>query len=131
MDDNKKRQVSEQVKRCRARFAQSVDAVLGEVIPAALLKQWVAEEVGPYRERIYSPLRTLMLFLEQVLSADHSCQDATARGVSAQVALGQKSSSLNNAAYCDARQRLPLGLPTRLAREVGAHRAATGTVAVA
>ena len=40
MDDNKKRQVSEQVKRCRARFAQSVDAVLGEVIPAALLKQW-------------------------------------------------------------------------------------------
>ena len=25
-----------------------------------------------------------------------------------------------NAAYCDARQRLPLGLPTRLAREVGA-----------
>lgn len=75
---------------------------------------------GQYRERIYSPVRTLMLFLEQVLSADHSCQDATARGVSAQVALGQKSSSLNNAAYCDARQRLPLGLPTRLAREVGA-----------
>ena len=36
------------------------------------------------------------------------------------MALGQKSSSLNNAAHCDARQRLPLGLPTRLAREVGA-----------
>lgn len=120
MDDNKKRQVSEQVKRCRARFAQSVDAVLGEVIPAALLKQWVAEEVGPYRERIYSPLRTLMLFLEQVLSADHSCQDAVARGVSGQVALGQKPSSLNSGPYCAARQRLSLGLPTRLAREVGA-----------
>lgn len=120
MNDNKKQQVSDQVKRCRARFAQSVGAVLGEVLPTALLKQWVAEEVGQYRERIYSPVRTLMLFLEQVLSADHSCQDATARGVSAQVALGQKSSSLNNAAYCDARQRLPLGLPTRLAREVGA-----------
>lgn len=119
MDDNKKRQVSEQVKRCRARFAQSVDAVLGEVIPAALLKQWVAEEVGPYRERIYSPLRTLMLFLEQVLSADHSCQDAVARGVSGQVSRGQKPSSLNSGPYCDARQRLSPGLPARLAREVG------------
>lgn len=120
MNDSKKRQVADQVKRCRARFAQSVDGVLGEILPAALLKRWVAEEVGPYRERIYSPLRTLMLFLEQVLSADHSCQDAVARGVSAQVALGQKPSSLNNGPYCDARQRLSLGLPTRLAREVGA-----------
>jgi hypothetical protein len=119
MNDNKKRQVSEQVRRCRARFAQSVGTVLGEIIPAALLKQWVIEEIGPYRERIYSPLRTLMLFLEQVLSADHSCQDAVARGVSAQVARGQKPSSLNNGPYCDARQRLSLGLPTRLAREVG------------
>lgn len=120
MNDNKKRQVSEQVKRCRARFAQSVGTVLGEILPAGLLKQWVAEEAGQYRERIYSPLRTLMLFLEQVLSADHSCQDAVARGVSEQVALGQKPSSLNNGPYCDARQRLSLGLPTRLAHEVGA-----------
>lgn len=46
MNDNKKRQVSEQVKRCRARFAQSVDAVPGEILPTALLKQWVAEEVA-------------------------------------------------------------------------------------
>ena len=120
MDDNKKRQLCEQVRRCRARFAQSVDAVIGDILPAALLKQWVAEEGGPYRERIYSPLRTLMLFLEQVLSADHSCQDAVARGVSGQVALGQKPSSLNSGPYCAARQRLSLGLPTRLAREVGA-----------
>jgi hypothetical protein len=120
MHDNKKRQVSEQVKRCRARFAQSVGTVLGDIIPAALLKQWVAEEIGPYRERIYSPLRTLLLFLEQVLSADHSCQDAVARGVSAQVARGHKPSSVNSGPYCDARQRLPLGLPTRLAHEVGA-----------
>ena len=120
MDDNKKRQLCEQVRRCRARFAQSVDAVIGDILPAALLKQWVAEEGGPYRERIYSPLRTLMLFLEQVLSADHSCQDAVARGVSGQVALGRKPGSLNSGPYCEARRRLSLGLPTRLAREVGA-----------
>ena len=86
MNDNKKQQVSDQVKRCRARFAQSVDAVLGEILPTALLKQWVAEEVGQYRERIYSPVRTLMLFLEQVLRS--GCDSARCQrtgGVGAKV----------------------------------------------
>ena len=93
--------------------------VLGEVIPAAALKQWVAEEAGRFRDRIYSPLSTLVLFIEQVLSADHSCQDAVARGLSARVALGQAWCSLNSGPYCKARGRLPLGLVQRLGREVG------------
>lgn len=119
MDSSKKRRVAEQVRRFRARFAQSVGAALGNVIAAELLKQWVIEEVGSYRERLYSPLTTLMLFIEQVLSADQSCQDAVARGVSERVAQGQAPCSLNNGPYCEARKRLPLGLPRRLAREVG------------
>jgi len=98
---------------------QSVGAVLGDVIPAKLLMQWVIEEAGCYRERIYAPLTTLVLFIEQVLSADHSCQDAVARGVSARVALGQAPCSLNTGPYCKARLRLPLGLLERLGREVG------------
>ncbi len=74
---------------------QSVGAVLGDVIPAQLLMQWVMEEAGRYRERVYGPLSTLVLFIEQVLSADQSCQDAVARGVSARVALGQAPCSVN------------------------------------
>ncbi len=98
---------------------QSVGAVLGDVIAAKRLMQLVAEEAGWYRERVYSPLVTLVLFIEQVLSADHSCQDAVARGVSARVALGQAPCSLNTGPYCKARGRLPVGLLERLGREVG------------
>jgi len=120
MHRNKKRCLAEQVRRFRARFVQSVGTVLGNVIPQPALTQWVIEETGGYRERIYNPFTTLMLFIEQVLGSDHSCQDAVARGLSARVALGQPPCSLNTGPYCKARRRLPLSLLTRLAREVGA-----------
>jgi Transposase DDE domain len=120
MNGSSKRLLSAEVRRFRARFAQGVGAKLGEVIPAGLLKQWVVEEAGRWRNRLYGPLITLKLFLEQVLSADQSCQDAVARGLSERVASDQASCSPNSASYCEARKRLPLGLPTRVAQEVGA-----------
>ena len=120
MQRNKKQCLVEHVRRFRARFVQSVGAVLGDVIPGGLLIQWITEEIGGYRERIYGPLVTLVLFIEQVLGADHSCQDTVARGLSARTALGQTPCSLNTAAYCKARWRLPFGLLERLGREVGA-----------
>lgn len=120
MNDSKKRHLAEQVRRFRARFVQTVGAVLGDVLPKRSLMKWIAEECGHYRQRIYDPLRTLTLFIEQVLGADQSCQDAVARGVSGQVSLGHLPSSLNTAAYCKARSRLALGLIERLGREMGA-----------
>ncbi len=80
----------------------------------------MAEEAAGFRDRIYSPLSTLVLFIEQVLSADHSCMDAVARGLSARIALGQARCSLNSGPYCKARARLPVGLIQRLGREVAA-----------
>lgn len=119
MNDSKKRYLAAEVKRFRARFAQSAGAVLGDVIPRQLLMQWVVEECGRWRDRLYGPLQTLLLFIEQVLGADHSCQDAVARGLSARVAAGQSMCSLNSGPYCKARQRLALGLIERIGREVG------------
>lgn len=119
MNDSKKRHLAEQVRRMRARFVQSVGAVLGDVLPMQSLIRWVAEECGNYRQRLYDPLQTLTLFIEQVLGADQSCQDTVARGVSGQVSLGQIPCSLNTAAYCKARSRLALGLIERLGREMG------------
>ena len=71
MNSIKQKCLVEQVQQFRARFVQSVDAVLGDVIPAALLIRWISEEIESYRERIYGPLATLVLFIEQVLGADH------------------------------------------------------------
>jgi hypothetical protein len=96
-----------------------VGTLLGDVIPAELLKQWVVEEVGQWRERLYGPLTTLVLFIEQVLSADHGCQEAVARGICVRVAKGQAAGSANTGPYCKARVRLPVELPKRLGREVG------------
>ncbi len=110
MNDTKKRHLAGQIRRFRARFVQTAGAVVGDVLPAQLLARWVAEEAGSYRQRIYDPLQTLMLFIGQVLGADHSCQDAVARGVSGRVAQEQAPCSLNTAAYCKARSRLPLEL---------------------
>jgi hypothetical protein len=119
MDGSKKAGLAEQVRRFRARFVQSRGAALGKVITAHVLKSAVLEETGSWRERLYGPLTTLVLFIEQVLGADHSCQDAVARGLSARVALGQAPCSLNTGPYCKARRRLALGLIERLGHEVG------------
>jgi hypothetical protein len=119
MDHIKRRGVAVQVKRFCARFAQDAGAALGRVIPQKDLVKWAEEEAGDYRERVYGPLKTLMLFIEQVLGADQSCQDAVARGVSQRVGLGQSPCSLNNGPYCRARARLALALVERLGREIG------------
>ena len=82
MNHIKRQAVAGQVKRFCSRFAQGAGSALGQVIPRQDLLRWVEEEAGDYRERIYSPLQTLTLFIEQVLGADQSCQDAVARGLS-------------------------------------------------
>lgn len=70
-------------------FVQSAGTALGSAISAQTLKSAVCEEAGHWRERLYGPLTTLVLFIEQVLGADHSCcQDAVARGLSARGTMG-------------------------------------------
>src|SRR3989338_11658671 len=99
MNHSKKRHLAEQVRQLRARFVQSVSAVLGDVLPMQSLMQWIRDECDSYRQRIYDPLQTLTLFIEQVLSTDHSCQDTVARGLSARGSLGQAPWRLNRAGF--------------------------------
>jgi hypothetical protein len=81
--------LGEQVRRFRARFVQGASGALSQLLPQAELETCVRHYAGSYRNRIYAPLVTLGLFVDQVMSADQSCQDAVARGVSAQVAAGR------------------------------------------
>lgn len=57
MNDSKKRHLAEQVRRMRARFVQSVGAVLSDVLPMQTLTQWIRDECDSYRQRIYDPLK--------------------------------------------------------------------------
>jgi hypothetical protein len=70
------------------------------------------------RERVYTPMVTLWTFLSQVLSADHSCQDAVARLLAWRVARGKSRCSTETTSYCEARQRLPKQLVPQLTRDV-------------
>jgi len=67
MKSSKLKRFGQQVKQFAAQFVQSGQALLGQIIPLTELEQWVREEAGNYRERNYGPLRTLMLFIEQVM----------------------------------------------------------------
>jgi len=89
------------------------------VLPAQELMRVVQEEVELWRDRLYAPLVVLRLFVEQVLHAEHACQDVVVRYASERVAQGEAQVSLSTGPYCNARQRLPLGLVERLGKSVG------------
>jgi hypothetical protein len=65
-----------------------------------------------------------VLFIEQVVSADHGCQEAVAGGICARVVEGRAPGSANTGPYCKVRARLPVGRAERLRRTVGQRRVA-------
>lgn len=119
MQDNKVERIRRSAALLRQQFLQGnsgiFDQVLGEQEVAAL----VSELLTPYRERIYPPLETLRLFVGQALSTDRACQDVVGRRLSERIAQDQPASALNTGSYCDARQRLPVTLPTTLSAMLG------------
>lgn len=122
------RRVQESIQRFRCSFLQSGREKLFNVLPAQELSRAVQEEVGMWRDRLYSPLVALRLFVEQVLHADHACQDVVVRYASERVAQGEAQVSLSTGPYCNARLRLPLGLVERLGRSVGERLEGASTV---
>jgi len=69
--------------------------------------QEILNECRIFRERIYTPIKTVFMFVKQVLSADTSCRNAVAGAVTEQMCSGEDESSINTGPYCKARQRLP------------------------
>ena len=72
-----------------------------------------------WRQRVYTPWITLSLFLSQVLSDDHSCDDAVDRFQKYRYDQGLPSVSPETTSYCEARQRLPEKLVWDLVRRTG------------
>lgn len=60
-----------------------------------------------FRSRIYTPMVTAWLFIGQVLSKDHGCQQTVNRFNAFRVSNGLKRVASKTAAYCKARGRLP------------------------
>ena len=87
-----------------------------DILDARMVHDAMAEEGVTFRQRIYTPLVTLSLFLSQVLDPDHSCRAAVARLIVWLAIKGRKPCAPDTGGYCDARQRLPLGVVRRLVR---------------
>lgn len=88
-----------------------------DLLDSASVWQALAAEGIKFRERVFTPLVTLWMFLSQVLSADHSCREAVARFIAYMTARGDESCSPETDGYCKARKRLPLGVVSRLVRQ--------------
>jgi hypothetical protein len=113
MSQATRRRVSEQVKSLH----QSDVLPFHELLDAAMVKSALAAEDVSFKERTFTPFLTLCLFLSQVLDPDHSCRAAVARLIGWLTINGCKPCSPETSSYCEARQRLPLGIITRLVRQ--------------
>ena len=97
----------EQVSFLRRQFLQDEDLPFGDVLTDDFVAQAMTAIEGVWKDRIYTPLVTLWVFLGQVLSADHSCRAAVARLIAHRLSRGESACSAETGAYCQARKRLP------------------------
>ena len=97
----------QQVRFLRRQFLQDGDLPFTDVLSTKTVSQALTAADVVWKDRIYSPLVTLWVFLSQVLSQDHSCRAAVARLIVHRLAHGQSECSADTGAYCRARKRLP------------------------
>ena len=114
MNTRKLEKLAEQTKELGARFVQGGKQMLGGLFAPEQMQEMVKETVGQHRERRYGPVKTLHLFLEQVLGSDHSCRSAVAHEASDRASQTGEVASLNTGPYCEARKRLPVALIERV-----------------
>lgn len=110
-----------QVGQLRQRLAHAPALPFRELLPGDLSEQAIRQEAVSFRDRLFSPLVTLWVFLSQVLDADHSCRQAVARFLAWRTAQGLPPCSSDTGAYCKARARLPEAVLARLTRTTGRH----------
>jgi hypothetical protein len=96
-----------QVRFLQRQFLQDGRLPFTNVLSEEVLAQAMLTVDVVWRDRIYSPLVTLYVFLGQVLSGDHSCRAAVARLIAYRVSQGKSAPSAETVAYCQARSRLP------------------------
>ena len=113
MSQTTQERVSEQVDTLRA----ATSLPFQDLLDAQMVEDALAEEQVSFNQCTYTPFVTLGTFLSQVLDPDHSCRSAVARLLVWLVLSGRKPCAPETGSYCEARQRLPLGVIRRLVHE--------------
>jgi hypothetical protein len=107
-----------QIKKYKKSLSAKKTICLNEIIGSEKCQQ-IISECRDFRDRIYTPLKTLFIFIKQVLNPDKSCKNAVADLVAEQLITEGKIVSTNTGSYSDARQRLPEQLISELVKETG------------
>jgi Transposase DDE domain len=110
---------SRQVGRQQQQLAQEPQLPFAHLLDRDLVQQALRAEKVSFRDRLFSPLVTLWVFLSQVIDPDHSCRAAVARFWAWRAARKLPPCSTDTGAYCKARKRLPEGVLARLTRSSG------------
>jgi hypothetical protein len=108
-----------QVETLRRQFLQEGGLPFADVLTTEGFEEALREIKATWKDRIYTPLVTLWVFLGQALNADQSCRAAVARLVADRAARGLPPCSSETGAYCQARKRLPEAFFSAVARLVG------------
>jgi len=111
--------IRRQVRFLQRQFLQDGDLPFSDILTMDAISQALTEAEVVWKERIFTPLVTLWVFLGQVLSADPSCGAAVDRLIAHRLAHGQKKCSALTGGYCRARKRLPEKLFSAVACHVG------------
>jgi len=107
------------VAELKSQFDKSPSLPFAEVLGESRLRGLLTELKITFRDRIFNPWVTLWTFLSQVLSPEHSCIAAVARYLAFRAATEQPPCSADTSSYCQARQRLPVELVSRLVHDTG------------
>jgi len=119
MRDFSQGRLRQQVSFLRRQFLQEGDLPFTGVLSKETIAPALETIQACWKDRIYTPLVTLWVFLSQVISADHSCRAAIARLIAHRVSQGLSACSSKTGAYCQARKRLPEKFFSAVTRSVG------------
>jgi len=96
----------------------SADISLTEILNSEPCQR-IISECREFRDRVYTPIKTLFTFIKQVLNPDKSCKKAVAGVIVDQLCMNKKEVSSNTGPYCKARNRLPEPAVHELVQEIG------------
>ncbi len=103
----------------REKFANDSGLPFGRLLTREYVLSVLEAEGHEYRQRVFCPLVCLWAWLSQCLSQDKSLNEAVSRILAHRVATGLRACSASSAAYSKARNRFPLPVMVRLAKEIG------------
>lgn len=89
MQYSKHRWFRQQFGFLRRQFLQEGELPFADVLSEESISPALQEIDSDWKERVFSPLMTLWVFVSQVLSIDHSCRAAVTRLIAHRVSRGQ------------------------------------------